>query len=206
MALEIRHPQTPIVRTLATDLSTDQRASTFPKEFEKGLYSRHPMILGQREYGHTKRIKRKMYLAHTSTLPFKDNRLRSQVATCASTLARTSNQFHSSWRPGPNHTSKMPMDPSLQRKGPGRGTPPLQAPNCKPSLLSKLTLAPATFSYLSTVIFTATMSSRQDTKTMMSSANAEIFARTLPVRKIPCRAGRALSSQSLRSRGSKVRR
>ena len=146
-----------------------------------------------------------MYTVHTSALPFKDNRLRSQATTRASTLARTSNQLHSSWRPGPNHTPRMRTGLSLQRKGPGRGMLPLQAPNRKPSLLSKLTLAPATFSYLTTASFTATMSRRLDTKTVISSANVEIFARTLPLSKIPRRAGRAPLSLSLRSRGSKAR-
>ena len=142
-----------------------------------------------------------MYPVHTSALPLKDNHLRSQAATCASTLARTSNQFRSSWRPGP----RMQMDPSLQRKGLGRDTPPIQAPNSKPSLLSKLTLAPANFSYFSTAIFTATMSSWRDTNSVMSSANAEICDRMLPIREIPYRAGRVLSSLNLRSRGSKAR-
>ena len=62
-----------------------------------------------------------MYPAHTSALPFKVNRLRSQATTCASTLVHTSNQFRSSWRPGPNHTPRMRTGPSLQRKGHGRG-------------------------------------------------------------------------------------
>ena len=139
-----------------------------------------------------------MCTAHTSALPFKDNRLRSQATTRASTLPRTSNQFRSSWRPGPNHTPRMRMGPSLQRKGPSRGTLPLQEPNRKPSLLSKLTLAPATFSYLATASFTATMSRRLDTKTVIS-------ARTLPLSKILRRAGGAPLSPSLRSRGSKAR-
>ena len=39
-----------------------------------------------------------MYAAHDSTLPFKDNFLRSQAATWASTLACTSDKFHSSWK------------------------------------------------------------------------------------------------------------
>ena len=146
-----------------------------------------------------------MCTAHTSTLPFKDNRLRSQATTRASTLARTSNQFCYSWRPGPNHGPRMWMGPSLQQKGPGRGTLPLQAPNHKPSLLLKLTLAPASFSYLATASFTATMSRRQDTKTVISSANAEILARMLRLSKIPRRAGPAPLSLSHRSRGSKAR-
>ena len=85
-----------------------------------------------------------MYTAHTSALSFKDNRLRSQVPTSASTLAPTSDHFRSSWRLGPSHTPRMRMDPLLQWKGPGRGMPPLHAPNRKISLLSKLTLALAT--------------------------------------------------------------
>ena len=144
-----------------------------------------------------------MYTAHSSALPFKDNRFRSQATTYASTLARISDQLRSSWRPGPNHTPRMRTGLSLQRKGPGWGTLPLQAPNRKPSLLSKLTLAPATFSYLATAFYTANMSRRLDTKTMISSANAEILARTLC--KIPRRAGRAPPSLSLRSRGSGAR-
>ena len=43
VALEIRHPQTPIARTLIAD----QRALTFPKKLEKGSYQCRPMILRQ---------------------------------------------------------------------------------------------------------------------------------------------------------------
>ena len=67
-----------------------------------------------------------MYMVHTSALPFKDNHLQSQVFTCTSTLTCSSDQFHSSWRQGPNHTPRMRTGPSLQQKGPGRETPPLQ--------------------------------------------------------------------------------
>ena len=70
----------------------------------------------------------------------------------------------------------MRTGPSFQRKGPGRGMPTLQLPNCKPSLLSKLILVPAIYSYLTTPFFTALMSSRRDTKTVISSANADTFA------------------------------
>ena len=73
-------------------------------------------------------IKGKMYTVHTSALPFKDNRLWNQGPTWASNLARTSNQFCSSWRSGPNHTLRMWMGPLLQQKGPGRESPP---PNSK---------------------------------------------------------------------------
>ena len=146
-----------------------------------------------------------MYTVHTSALLLKDNYLRSQATTCASTLACTSNQFCSSKRPDPNHTPRMQMGPSLQWNGPGRGTLPLQAPNRKPSLLSKLTLAPAIFSYLATAFVTANMSRRLDTRTVMSSANAEILAWMLPVSKISCRAGRTPSSLSLWSRCSRAR-
>ena len=75
--------------------------------------------------------------------------------------------------------SATPAEGLWQRGAPPPGT------QTQTFALVKLTLAPATFSYLSTAIFTATMSKRQDTKTVMSSANAEIFARTLPVREIP---------------------
>ena len=150
-------------------------------------------------------MKEKMYTAHTFTLPFKENRLQSQVPTCTSTLACTSNQFRSSWRLCPNHTLRMRMGPLLQRKGPGRRMPPLQAPNHKLSLLSKLTLAPATSSNLTTASFTASMFIRQDTNTVMFSAYAETFAWTQPAKKILCKARRALSSISLWSRGSTAR-
>ena len=146
-----------------------------------------------------------MYTAHTSTLPFKDNRLRSQVPTCPSTLANTSNHFPSSWSPGPNHTPRMRIGPSLQRKGPGRGVPPLKAPNRKPSLLSKLTLATATFSYLSIAFFIASMSIWRDTKTVISSAYAETFVQTRSTKKTPRKAGQTIPSLSLRSRVSKAR-
>ena len=54
--------------------------------------------------------------------------------------------------------------PSLQRKGSDRVTPPLQAPSLRPSLLSKLTLAPASCSYLATAFSTTSMSEQWDTK------------------------------------------
>ena len=72
-----------------------------------------------------------MYTVQTSTLPFKDKRLRSQMLTLTSTLACTSDQFRSSWSLGPNHNPRVQIGPSLLRKGPGRETPPLQAPSCK---------------------------------------------------------------------------
>ena len=72
------------------------------------------------------------------------------------------------------------MGPSLQRKGPGRVLLPLQAPSRKPSLLSKLTLAPAIRSYSTTAFFTASISWRRDTKTVTSSANAETLAAWRP--------------------------
>ena len=50
VALEIRHPQTPIVRTLIADLPMDQWALAFSKELEKGFYQCRPMILRQRQY------------------------------------------------------------------------------------------------------------------------------------------------------------
>ena len=67
------------------------------------------------------------------------------------------------------------MGPSLQWKGPGRRMPPFQAPYHRPSLLSKVILAPATSVYLETAFFKAFMFKRWDTKTVIS-ANAETFA------------------------------
>ena len=135
-----------------------------------------------------------MYMVHTSAWPFKDKRFQRQVPTCTSTLAHTSNQFHSSQRLGLNHTPRMQTGLSLQQKGPARGTPPLQAPSHRPSLLSKLILAPATSSYLLTAFFTAFMSNRQDTKTVISSAYAETFILTQPAKSTPRRAGFAIPS------------
>ena len=57
------------------------------------------------------------------------------------------------------------MGPSLQQKGPGRVSLPLQAPNHKLLFLSKLTLALAIRSYSPTAFFTAFISRRRDTKT-----------------------------------------
>ena len=94
---------------------------------------------------------------------------------------------------------------SLQCKGPGRVSLPLQAPSRKPSLLSKLTLAPAIRSYSPTALFTAFISRRRDTKTVISSTNAETLAVRGPAKGTPRRAGFAPSSLSLRSRGPKAR-
>ena len=52
----------------------------------------------------------------------------------------------------------MRMGRLLQRKGPGKGTSSLSAPSRKPSLLSRLILAPAICSYHVTTFFTAFMS------------------------------------------------
>ena len=92
----------------------------------------------------------------------------------------------------------MRTGPSLQRKDPDRGTPHLQTPNCNPSLLSKLILAPAIWTYFATAFFTSFMSKRRDAKTVISSAYADTFV----LKGIPRRAGLAFSSLSLRSRGS----
>ena len=118
-----------------------------------------------------------MNTAHISVLLWKDNYLRSQVPTCASTFVCTSDELHSSWRPSSSHTPRMWTGSSLQRKGPGRGTSPLKVPNRRPSLWSKFILASAIYSYLTTAFFTTSMSERRDTKTVISSANAEIFAK-----------------------------
>ena len=92
-------------------------------------------------WGSTQNDKRSRGRRRTPPLcTFKDGRLRSQVATWASILAWTSDKSRSSWRPGPNHTPMRQTGPSLHQKGPGRGTPPLQAPSRKPSVLSKLIL------------------------------------------------------------------
>ena len=118
----------------------------------------------------------------------------------------TSDQFRFIWRSGPNHTPRMRMGSLLQRKSPGRVSLPLQVPSRKPLLLLKLTLAPATRSYSATAFFTALISRRPGTKTMISSANAETLAVRGPAKGIPRRAGFPPSpSLSLRSRGSKAR-
>ena len=81
------------------------------------------------------------------------------------------------------------MGPSLQRKGPGRVSLPLQAPSRKPSLLSKLPLASAIRSYSPTAFFTAFISRRRDTEIVLSSANAETLAVRGPAKGTPHRAG-----------------
>ena len=145
-----------------------------------------------------------MYTVHTSDLPFKDKRLQSQVATWTSTLACTSNQFHSNWRSGPNEIPRMQMSLSLQWKGSGRGIPPLQAPNCRPSLLSKLILAPTICLYLTTAFFTAFMSKWWNTKTVISLVYIDTFVVRGPAEGIPCSTRLASLSLSLWTRGSKV--
>ena len=146
-----------------------------------------------------------MNTAHAATLPFRDNRLRSKVPTWASTLACTSDQFHSSWRQGPNHTPRMRTDPSHQRKGPGMGSPPFQAPKRKPSLLLMVILAPAICLHLATALFTAFISRRWDTKTMISSAYADTYTERGAAKSLPRRAVLVFSSLNLRSNGSKIR-
>ena len=67
----------------------------------------------------------------------------------------------------------MLTGPSLQWKGPGKVSLPLQAPSRKPSLLSKLTLAPAIRWYNCLLL---SLHRRQDTKPVISSTNAETLA------------------------------
>ena len=141
------------------------------------------------------------------TLPaisFKDNLLGSQVPTWASTLACTSDSSLQ-LEVDPNHTPRMWTGLSLQRKGSGRVSLPLPAPSRKPSLFSILTCAPAIRSYSATAFFTAFISRRRDTKTVISSENAETLAVRGPAKGTPRRAGFASSSLSLRRRGSKAR-
>ena len=124
--------------------------------------------------------------------------LESQIPTWAFTLVRTSDQFRSSWRSGPNHTPRM-------QTGPGRVLLPLQAPSRKPSLLSKLTLAPAIRSYSTITSFTAFISRRRDTNTVMSWTNAETLAVRGPAKGIPRRAGLVPSSLSPRRKSFNAR-
>ena len=116
-------------------------------------------------------------------LPFKDNCLQSQVPTWAFILACTSNQFHSSWRSGPNHTSRIRRGSSLQQKK-------ALAEEC---------------SYLATTSFIAFMYKRRDTKTGISSAYTDTFAERGQAKRMMHRAERTFSSLSLLSRGSKAR-
>ena len=146
-----------------------------------------------------------MYAAHAFALSFKDNLLRRQVDTWASTLTCTSDQFCSTWRTGPNHTPRMRTGLSLQQKGPGRVSLPVQALIRKYLLLSKLKIAPSILSYSATAFFTAFRSRRRDTKTVISSANPETLAVRGSAKRTPRRARFAYSSRSLWSRGSKAR-
>ena len=58
-------------------------------------------------------------------------RTTSLEATRAFTLACTSNQFRSSWRSGPSHTTRMRTGPSLQRRDPGRVSLPARHRFCQ---------------------------------------------------------------------------
>ena len=93
---------------------------------------------------------------------------------------RSTQEVHLVAWPKPHR--RMWMGPSLKRKGPDRGTLLFQAPNSGPSLLSMFILAPAVYSYLKIAFFTASMSERQDTKTVMSSAYAKTFACLLSIK------------------------
>ena len=90
-------------------------------------------------------------------------------------------------------------------EGPWKSIATLQAPSRKPSLLSKLTLAPAIRSYSTTASFTASISSRRDTNTVTSSANAETLAAKRQAKGIPRSARLVPSSLCLRRRGSDAR-
>ena len=74
---------------------------------ERDRWSASRCFLGWGSTDKRWKIKGKIYTAHASTLPFKDNCLRSQVPTWASTSAWTSDQFRSSWRLSLNHTPNM---------------------------------------------------------------------------------------------------
>ena len=137
-----------------------------------------------------------MYTAHTSTLSFKDNHLRSQVPSRASILACTFDHFRSSWRSGPNHTPRMPTGLSLQRKGPGRVVLPFQEPNRKPLQTFKGDLGPC---YLF-VPRKPLLHRCYIQKTVILSAYADTFAKRGIAKRMLRRAGLALSSLSLWSR------
>ena len=98
----------------------------------------------------------------------------------------------------------MQIGPSLEREGPRKGTPPHQTLNSKCSLRSKLTLAPTTSSYLAIAFFTASMSKRWDTKTMILT-KTETLTLKRPTKWTSIRAGFAFLFLSLRSRSSKTR-
>ena len=176
VGLQIRHTQTPVAWMLTADLSQDHRPPPSRKQFGEGLLQHQPMSLRQSKCRQAVKDQVKMYTAHTSSLPFKDKRLQSQVPTRASALACTSDQFCSSKRLCPNYTPRMWTGLSLQWKGPDRGTPPLQAPCCRLSLFSKLFLASAICSYFATAFFMAFMSKWRDTKTVILSVYTETFA------------------------------
>ena len=142
-----------------------------------------------------------MYTVHTSTFPFKDNHLRIWV----STLVCLSDHFRSSWRLGQNRTPRMQTVPSLQWKGLGRRTPPLQTPSRTSSLLSKLIFVLAICSYLATAFFKVSIPRQWDTMTGISSAHADTFAQRGSAERMLRRTRLAFSSLSQRSRGSKAK-
>ena len=185
-----------------TDLYTDHRASNSPEQFgEDECFSASWKPLGRRSRVNRHRITGKTYTVQTSALPFKDKCIWSQLAT----FICTSDKFHYCWRFCSNPTPRMRTVSSLQLKGSGRWTPPLQAPNRRPLHLPKSTLAPATCSYFATPFFTAAMSEQRDTNTVISWAKAKTLALTRPTAGTLIRAGFAFSSLRLRSSGSKAR-
>ena len=96
------------------------------------------------------------------------------------------------------HTPRIRMGPSLQRKGPGRGTPPLLVPNCRPSLPSKSILVPAI------AFFTASMSERWVSKTDIIGVRGDTCPLITDKENSP-QGWICPLIPSLRSRGSKVK-
>ena len=126
-----------------------------------------------------------MYTVHTSALPFKDNLLESQVPTWALTFACTSDQFRSSCNSGPNHTPRMRTGPSLQREGSWKGI--ATRPGTEPQTFAFVKIDLGTC--YSFILGIASMSKRQDIKTVISSASAKTFAVRGPAKGLPCRVG-----------------
>ena len=124
-----------------------------------------------------------MYTTHISGLPFKDKRLWSFYLCLYFRLI--SIELETVPEPYPLDADRS-VTPA---EGSRWGTSPLQAPKRSPLFFSKLILTPVIRSYLTTEFFSASISERQETKTVISSAYAETYAMWQPEKWIPRKAG-----------------
>ena len=191
MALQIRHTHTPFARTLDADLFTDYRTCLQTI----GLLKRQPKCLRQRKYSQSVKDQGE----DASALPFKDNLLESQIPTWSFTLACTSDQLRARTTPQGcrwvRHSSgralvgyRYPSNHQAANLRFCQSWPWLQQSARTLQLLSSQPLYPY-----------------GGIQRLISSANAETFAKRGPANGIPRKAGFVPPSLSLRSKGFKAR-